>query len=70
MNCAKCNKKISAEELDIFDKLVIGQGYTVPTVIRCRICKNVVCRECSKGHGYFIFTCNDKCSDKIKERYG
>lgn len=67
MNC-NCGKEINEEELKYFDSLPPMQGYENPTVVRCAICKIVICRDCSWGHGCFIFTCLGDCLNKMKSR--
>ena len=66
MNCSQCNAEVNEKEIIAQDQFLPNVGYPSPTVVRCKICKNVVCEKCFCGWGQFIFTCEGDCREKMK----
>lgn len=66
MNCSKCKKIVNEHEIVYQDKLPPKVGYPSPTVVRCSICKEVICEKCYYGWGQFVFTCENKCKNEMR----
>lgn len=67
--CNKCGKLCSEAVFNHVKNLPPMMGfYPLPEVMDCAICKQAVCKECSYGFGMFIFTCKEKCKEKMENR--
>ena len=69
MNCSKCNKTVNSKEIIYQDKLPVHVGYSSPTTVRCCSCKKILCDECYRSWGKFVFTCknNSLCEEEMRK---